>query len=102
MEFFPCITNDRVDRELRLRYAHGPPYRSLLSYAPTPLKGSAHAPPINGVGADCDSQPEKEIKRHFLLRSASLAAQQRPLCVKNSKEETGRENNELQPTRRCM
>ncbi len=43
------------------------------------LKGSAHAPPINGVGADCDSQPERKIKRHLPLRSASLAAQQRPL-----------------------
>ena len=52
-----------MDRELRYRYAHGPSYRSLLSCAPTPLPGSAHAPPINSVGADCDSQPEQEIKK---------------------------------------
>ena len=34
------------------------------------------APPIHGVGADCDSQHEKEIKSNFLLVSAILAAQQ--------------------------
>ena len=63
MENFLFINTDRMDRELRYRYAHGPSYRSLLSCAPTPLPGSAHAPPINSVGADCDSQPEQEIKK---------------------------------------
>jgi hypothetical protein len=29
------------------------------------LTGSAHAPPIKGVRADCDSQHDKKIKRNY-------------------------------------
>ena len=39
----------------------------------------SYAPPIKCVRADCDSQHEKKIKRHFLLMPAILAAQQPPI-----------------------
>ncbi len=45
------------------------------------LTGSAHAPPIKGVRADCDSQHDKKIKRDFLLMPAILAAQQPPFGI---------------------
>ena len=77
MENFPSINTDKrtvSSASLRTR----PAYRRLSSFALTPLTGSAHAPPIKGVRADCDSQHDKKIKRHFLLMLAILAAQQPP------------------------
>ncbi len=51
-------------------------YRRLLSFAPTPLTGSAHAPPIKGVGADCASRHGIEKSCLFNSAPAMLAAQQ--------------------------
>jgi len=59
----------------RLAFGH-PPIGRLSSFALTHLTGSAHAPPIKCVRADCDSRHEKKIKNHFLPMPAILAAQQ--------------------------
>ena len=42
-------------RYAHLAYGHLT-YRRLLSFTPKPLIVSAHAPPIKGFGADCDSR----------------------------------------------
>jgi len=59
----------------RLAFGH-PPIGRLSSFALIHLTGSAHAPRIKCVRADCDSRHEKKIKRHFLTMPAILAAQQ--------------------------
>ncbi len=72
-----------ADRELRFApHTSRSAYRRLLSFALTHLTGSAHAPPIKCVRADCDSQHGKKIKRHFLPMPSILAAQQPPLAIK--------------------
>jgi len=48
----------------RLAFGH-PPIGRLSSFALTHLTGSAHAPPIKCVRADCDSRHEKKIKNIF-------------------------------------
>lgn len=49
---------------------------SAADASPSPLTGSAHAPPIKGNGADCASQSEKPLSRP--LRLAMLAAHPPP------------------------
>jgi hypothetical protein len=48
------ISGDKRDRELRSRSRLSP----RLRYAPIHRPGSAHAPPIQCIGADCASQFE--------------------------------------------
>jgi hypothetical protein len=50
-----------------------------------PLIGSAHAPPIKGIGADFDYQHEEETKNLFFFMSAILTAQSPPLAPYESK-----------------
>jgi len=69
----PLIGGPRA--KARLAFGH-PPIGRLSSFALTHLTGSAHAPPIKCVRADCDSRHEKKIKNHFLPMPAILAAQQ--------------------------
>jgi hypothetical protein len=45
-----------------------------------PLIGPAHASSIKGIGADSDSQHEKETKILFFFMSAILAAQLPPFA----------------------
>ena len=58
--------HDRTDRELR--YAT-PTIRPIgpgcRAQALTPWIGYAHAPPIHGVRADCDSRPGAKISKPF-------------------------------------
>jgi hypothetical protein len=53
-KFFTSINTDKRDRELRSRSRLSP----RLRYAPMAKTGSAHAPPIKAIGADCASQFE--------------------------------------------